>query len=189
MTTEKFDLVVKFENSSKKGENGNGNIKIEEIPDELLGIEEIEFALNGKDPELYIKESELFNVVLVELGTDSLEAAKQLKKSNPQIISRVVPISKVVKTDLLEIVNSLKVLASDKMDPGDNFTFDSFVVTQKNIESNDILKRVEKELKKFGMYLDESNPKWKIYVEVIGENTGLNILKTKTSQICISNSK
>lgn len=187
MTTEKFDLVVKFENSCKNEEDGD--ITIEEMPDELLGIEEIEFALKGRDPELYIKESELFNVVLVELGTDSLEAVKQLRKSNPKVISRVVPISKVVKTDLLEIVDSLKLLANDKMEPGDNFMVDSFVVTQKNIESKEILNRVEKELKKCGMKFDESNPKWKIYVEVIGENTGLNILKTEMSQFCKSNSK
>ena len=184
MTTEKFDLVVKFKDSLR-----DENVNDEQNPDELLGIEEIVFALSGKDPELYIKESEFFNIMLVELGTDSMEAAKELNKSNPQIISSIVPINKVVRTDLLEIVNSLGELAVDKMDPGDNFAVDSYVVTNKDIKSKEILNKVEKKLKKLDMNLEEKNPKWKIFVEVIGENTGLSILKVDESQICECNSK
>ncbi len=183
MTTEKFDLVVKFENSYKKNDNGNV-VKDNTLDYELLGIEEIELALRGKDPELYIKESELVNIVLVELGTDSFEAAKELKKSNPKIISSVVPITKVVRTNLLEIVKCLEQLAiSDKMEPGDNFVVDMFVLTQHGIESNEILKMVENKLKKMDMNLSEENPKWTINIVIIGDNTGMSIIKFDESKL------
>lgn len=175
MTTENFDLIVKFKNSIENGEYFDMDCEVSS--DVFLGIEEIEFALKGVDPKLYIKESELFNVVLVELGNDSIEAAEQLNNSNPKIISRVIPISRVVKTDLIEIIDCLKIIAVDKMDPGDKYRIDSFILTQKDIKTKEILDTIEQELEKIDMKLDDNDPKWNIYVEIIGENTGLNILK------------
>ncbi|UTB32551.1 MAG: THUMP domain-containing protein [Methanobacterium sp. ERen5] len=185
MNTEKFDLVVKF-NSSNQCNEGSICDTYEQI-DEIEGIDEIESALTRKDPELYIKESESIDVVLVELGTDSQEAAKLLRNSNPRIVSTVIPIRRVVKTDLREIGRNLKELAIKEMEPGDNFTVETSVISHKTIESADILEKVEDELKVINMNFDETDPKWKIYVEVIGESTGLNILKSKESILCMSN--
>lgn len=181
MNTEKFDLVVKFNGSY--GHEESSNVDVNEQDD---GIDEIQDALTLKDPELYIKESESFDVVLVELGTDSIEAAKLIKNSKPRIVSTVIPIMKVVKTDLKEISCSLKKLAINKMEPGDDFTLETSVVSHKNINPDAILREVEEELKEINMNLDESDPKWKIVVEVIGENTGLNILKTEESDCILS---
>jgi len=177
MNTEKFDLVVKFDDSYAN--QGGSNVDIDEQIYEIEGIDEIQDALTPKDPELYIKESESFDVVLVELGTDSLEAAKLLRSSNPKIVSSVIPIKKVVKTDLKEIGCSLKELAINKMEPGDDFTIETSVVSHQNINPGDILEKVEDELKEIDMYLDKKNPKWIVFVEVVGEDTGLNILKTE----------
>jgi tRNA acetyltransferase TAN1 len=178
MNTEKFDMVVKFKNINKPDETST---ETEEHVDEIQGIKEILGVLTHKDPELYIKESESFNVVLVELGTDSLEAAKLLRNSKPRIVSKVIPINKVVKSDIIEIASTLKELAINKMEPGDDFTVETSVVSHKKIESDEIVEKVGVELKEINMNLDEKNPKWKIYVEVIGENTGLNILKSEES--------
>lgn len=184
MNTEKFDLVVKFDDSYANEERSE--INVDEQVDEIEGIDEIQDALTPKDPELFIKESESLDVVLVELGTDSFEAAKLLRNSNPKIVSRVIPIKKVVKTDLKEISRSLKELAIKEMEPGDNFTIEATVVSHENIETDAILEEIEYELNMINMNFDETDPKWKIFVEVIGENTGLNILKTEESNCVLS---
>jgi tRNA acetyltransferase TAN1 len=168
MTSEKFDMVVKFNNQLKDENNEN---------EELVGIEEIEGALKDSVPELYIKETEFLDVVMVELGSDSEEAAKMLRKSNPKTITRIVPINLVVKTDLNEIVTNLKVLASEKMDPGDKFTIKSL---QTNLEEESVnipCDKLVNELKNLKLKFNEKNPKWNIYIEIIGENTGLSIVK------------
>jgi len=170
MTTEKFDMVVKFNNTLKKEIH-------QEYNDELVGIEEIKSALRGSDPELYIKESEFFDVVMVELGTDSEEAAKKLRNSNPKTISRIIPINKVVKSDSDEIVTNLKELANEKMDPGDNFEMEIFTSNSEE-ESKILNNKAVMELKKLNLNNVDKNSKWKFYVEIIGENTGLSLLKT-----------
>ncbi|MTK64687.1 MAG: hypothetical protein F8N15_09240 [Methanobacterium sp.] len=184
MNTEKFDLVVKFNSSNK--DNAGSLFDINEQVDAIGGIDEIEGVLTLRDPELYIKESESLDVVLVELGTDSLEAAKLIRNSKPRIVSTVIPIERVVKTDLREIVRNLKELALKEMEPGDDFTVETSVVSHKTLESTDILEKVEDELKEINMNFDETDPKWKIYVEVIGDNTGLNILKSEESTVCMT---
>ena len=62
-TTEKFELIVIFDNNDSK--------------EELLGITEIEQTLENVNLKLYIKESECPNVVFVECETNCVEAAKQ----------------------------------------------------------------------------------------------------------------
>lgn len=183
MSTEEFDLVVKFNGSN--GQDGS-NVELDNQVDEIEGIDEIQGVLNPKDPDLYIKESESLDVVLVELGTDSLEAAKLLSNSNPRVVSTVIPIMKVVKTDLKEIGSTLKDLATKKMQIGDNFTIETSVVSNINMKPDAIHEYVEYELQSIDMNFDEKDPKWKIFVEVVGENTGLNILKAEESDTVLS---
>jgi tRNA(Ser,Leu) C12 N-acetylase TAN1 len=171
MTTEKFDMVVKFNNTLK-------NEIQPEDDDELVGIEEIKSALRASDPELYIKESEFFDVVMVELGTDSVEAATKLRNSNPKTISRIIPINVVVKSDSDEIVKCLTELAYEKMNPGDDFEMEIFTSDGEDEESKILNNRVVMELKKLDLNNVEKNSKWKFYVEIIGENAGLSLLKT-----------
>jgi len=184
MNTEEFDLVVKF-NGSYEHENGS-NIDVDEQDNEIEGIDEIRDVLNHKDPELYIKESESFDVVLVELGTDSLEAAKLISNSHPRIVSTVIPIRKVVKTDLKEIGRNIRDLAINKMKPGDDFDIETSVVSNTQLDPDDLKELVESELQSIDMNYAETDPKWKIFVEVIGENTGLNILKTEESDYVLT---
>ena len=66
---------------------------MEELNEELLGIEEIEHALENINLNLYIKESECSNVVLVEFGKNYLKAAKKLMNTTSKKISRAVPIN------------------------------------------------------------------------------------------------
>jgi len=52
---------------------------------ESLEIDEIENVLENISSEVYIKESECLNVILVELGSDSVEVAKKLCESPTEI--------------------------------------------------------------------------------------------------------
>ncbi len=92
-STENFDMVVLFDYTD-----------CEEGKDELLGIEELEQTLENVTPELYIKETESIDVVLVELGTDSVVVANKISNTPTKIISRVVPINTVVGTSQKSII-------------------------------------------------------------------------------------
>jgi tRNA(Ser,Leu) C12 N-acetylase TAN1 len=153
------------------------NIDYEESEDELLVIEEIVDVLGDISPELYIKESDCINIVLVELGSDSVEAAKILKKSEIRIISQVIPINQVVETDLIEILKTVEDLSVDRMDPGDSYSVESFVINNEDLDSNAIEKIVKMELEKYDFIFNKNSPIWKVYVEIIGKDTGISVLK------------
>jgi tRNA acetyltransferase TAN1 len=164
-STEKFDMVVKF----------NGESKHED--DELLGIEELECALKDMSSDLYIKESECLDIVLVELGTDSVEVAKKLRNSPTKIISRVVPINMVIESHKEAIIKKIKELSQGISLPGDTFSVNCTVMNSDTLESTNLKKLVVEELCNIGLNYHEDKPKWMIYVEVIGKNTGLSVLK------------
>jgi tRNA acetyltransferase TAN1 len=163
-------MIVKFTNT-----------EYEESEDELLVIEEIIEVLGNISPELYIKESECINIVLVELGSDSVEAAKILKNSEITIISQVIPINQVVETDLIEILKTVEDLSVNRMKSGDSYSVESFVLNHEDIDSDAIEKIIKMELEKYDFIFNKNSPKWKVYVEIIGDNTGISVLKTRTS--------
>ncbi len=145
---------------------------------ELMGIEEIEDALKNMNSGVYIKESECLNVVLVELGTDSLEAAKILREKPTKIISKVVPINSVVETDLESIITKVMELSKEKTLTGDSFIINCVVRNEDRLISSEIKDAVKKELININLQYNEENPEWHVYIEIIGKNTGLSILKS-----------
>ena len=165
-STEKFDMVVVF--------NGKDN---EDLGEELPGIEEIEQALEDI-PEFYIKESECLNVVLVELGTDSVEAANKLRNSPTKIISRVVPINTVVETNFESIIKKVIELSLEKIKKNETYKVNCVVMDNKKIKCSNTKKAVINELDKINLCYNEKNPEWIIQIEIIGNNTGLSVLKS-----------
>jgi tRNA acetyltransferase TAN1 len=151
----------------------------EDGKDELLGIEELEQTLENLTPELYIKETESIDVVLVELGTDSVVVANKISNTPTKIISRVVPINAVVGTSQSSIIKKIKDLSIDLTKADDTFLIKCCNENTNNINCLKIRKNVIKELKNIGLKFSEENPKWIVYVEIIGENTGLSILKSE----------
>jgi tRNA acetyltransferase TAN1 len=148
----------------------------EDIDGELVGIEELEYALNDMSSGLYIKESECLDVVLVELGTDSVEVAKKLRESPTKIISRVIPINKVVESRLESIIQEIKELSREISKPGEFFSLKCTVMNNEKIEYPILKKSLLDELDKIGLIYNEKTPNWVVYVEVIGDNTGLSVL-------------
>ena len=93
----------------------------DELDDELLGIKEIKHILDNINIKFYIKESECADVVLVEFGTNSSEAAIKLMTTPTKRISWAIPINIVEKTNLEAILNKVKDLSHEKTNSGDYF--------------------------------------------------------------------
>jgi tRNA(Ser,Leu) C12 N-acetylase TAN1 len=160
----------------------------EELNEELLGIEEIEHALENINIKFYIKESVCSNVVLVEFGKNYLEAAKKLINSTSKKISRAIPINLVVKTDLDIIIKNIRDLVLEKTDSGDSLCINCEVMYKNNLDAFDIKNAVKDDLIESRLVFDDKYPKWNIYVIIIGENTGISILKTHDlTSCCITN--
>jgi tRNA(Ser,Leu) C12 N-acetylase TAN1 len=154
---------------------GKGN---EDLDIESLEIDEIENALENISSEVYIKESECINVILVELGTDSVEVARKLRESPTKIISMVVPINTVVKTNIESILSKVKELSVERINKNETFFVRCVVMNENRLTSFDIENTVIEELNKLELEYNEESPQWNIYVEIIGKNTGISVLKS-----------
>ena len=147
--------------------------------EELVGIEEIELALSSYEPVLYIKESQYPNVILVELTMDPKEAVAILKEAPTTVISKGVPIDVVVKTRMDSILERVLLIAGEKMSSEDSFVVRSDLRGREYIESKEeLIETISNELlNKIDATIDEINPDWIVQVEVVGDDTGISVLK------------
>lgn len=152
--------------------------------EELIGIEEIELALSSYEPILYIKESQYPNVVLVELTMDPEEAVVILSETPTTVISKVVPVDAVVKTKIDAILEKTWAISRKKMSPGDSFVVRADLRGRRHIKSkeelielvtNELIDKLDESLDP--QSLDTENPDWVVQIEVVGENTGISVLK------------
>lgn len=174
-TTEKFELIVIFDNNDSK--------------EELLGITEIEQTLENVNLKLYIKESECPNVVFVECETNCIEAAKQIKKTPSKMISRIVPINSVLKSNFEDIISKIRELCLQILESGDTFNIICEVMKNTELTEQQISNVVKSELRDINLKFDDENPKWVIYIGVIGENTGISILKSNVFNLLLYQEK
>ncbi|MGB9978011.1 THUMP domain-containing protein [Methanobacterium sp.] len=147
--------------------------------EELVGIEEIELALSSYEPVLYIKESQYPNVVLVELTMDPEEAVAILNEAPTTVVSKVVPIDVVVKTRIDAIWERSLLIAREKMSTDDSFVVRCDLRGREYIESKEeLIESVTNELlNNLDITVDKINPDWIVQIEVVGEDTGISILK------------
>ena len=147
--------------------------------EELIGIEEIELALSSYEPVLYIKESQYPNVILVELTMDPKEAVAILKEAPTTVISKGVPIDVVVKTRMDSILERVLLIAGKKMSSEDSFVVRSDLRGREYIESKEeLIETISNELlNKIDATIDEINPDWIVQIEVVGDDTGISVLK------------
>jgi tRNA acetyltransferase TAN1 len=147
--------------------------------EELVGIEEIELALSSYEPVLYIKESQYPNVILVELTMNPEEAVAILNEAPTTVISKVVPIDVVVKTRRDTILERVLLTAREKMSSENSFVVRCDLRGREYIESKEeLIETVTDELlNNVDSIVDETNPDWVVQIEVVGEDTGISILK------------
>jgi tRNA acetyltransferase TAN1 len=149
------------------------------VGEELVGTEEIELILQNYETVLNIKESKFPNVILIDLNMDPLEAVKIIANTPTTVISKVVPIEAVVRTKLDSILEKVVNIASDKVFSGDSFKLICDLRGRKYIKSKEeLLGRITEELiEKFNLSADGKDSNWVVQLEVVGENTGISILR------------
>ncbi len=93
--TEKFDLIVKVEEKDTQEEY-----------DEEKVMEQIGKQINNQT-SFYIKETEFFNIFMVELNKNDLKTALKLAKVSGNSNYEMVPIETVVLTRPGKILNQI----------------------------------------------------------------------------------
>ncbi|MGZ7109345.1 MAG: THUMP domain-containing protein, partial [Methanobacterium sp.] len=136
------------------------------------------------EPVLYIKESHYPNVILVELTMDPEEAVAILKEAPTTVINKVVPIDTVVKTQMDSILEKSWDIARKKMSDGDTFVVRADLRGREYIQSkeelietvaNELIDKLDQNLDPQSLNTD--NPDWIVQIEVVGEDTGISVLK------------
>lgn len=165
--TESFNLLVTFK--------GHKNQKTGE---ELLGIEEIEMALQDQKNLFTIKETEFYNVVLIQSDSNPLKIIRLLKNTKTMVISKIVPIEMVVRTRRDLISEKVLKLCKDKIKPNETFVVRGDIRGRGYIRSKEeLLSSITQIIiEKLMLELNEENPDWVVQIEVVGENTGISVL-------------
>jgi tRNA acetyltransferase TAN1 len=166
--TETFNMLITLQGQ-----------KDEVAGEELIGIEEIELALQNHEPVLNVKESNFPNVILIDLSMKTKDAVRVLRDTQTTVISKVVPIEIVTRTRVYGILEKTVHLAGQKFDHGETFVVRCDLRGRKYIESKEeLINNITEELsEKLNLSLDENDPTWVVQVEVVGENTGISVLK------------
>ena len=115
---------------------------------------------------------------------DPEEAVVILKEAPTTMISKVIPIDTVVKTNIDAILEKTLALAREKMNPGDTFTVRGDLRGRSYIKSKEeLIEAVTRELidkldeSLDPQSLDTKNPDWVVQIEVVGDDTGISVLK------------
>jgi len=167
-STESFNLLVTF-----KGR------KTKDTGEELLGIEEIELALQDEKNLFTIKETGFYNVVLLQSDSDPLKITKILAESPTTVISKIVPMEVVVRTRGDLITEKVIKLSKEKIKSRETFIVRGDLRGRGYIESKEellssITQKITEDLQ---IEMDENEPDWVVQIEVVGENTGISVLK------------
>ena len=110
---------------------------------------------------------------------DPEEAVTILNEAPTTVVSKVIPIDVVVKTRMDAILEEALVIAREKMSSEDSFVVRSDLRGREYIKSKEeIIEAVSNELlNKLDVIMDEMNPNWIVQIEVVGEDTGISVLK------------
>lgn len=110
---------------------------------------------------------------------DPEEAVAILNEAPTTVVSKVVPIDMVVKTRRDAILEKVLLLAREKTNSEDSFVVRCDLRGREYIKSKEeVIEAVSNELlNKLDVILDEMNPDWVVQIEVVGEDTGISVLK------------
>ena len=163
--TEEFDLIVKVDETDEDGY------------DEEKVLEQIGKQIKPHDNSYFIKETEYFNIFMVELTKNDLKTALKLAKK-PKNNYEMVPIESVVLTRPDQILNQIMNMSKNRIKEGETFAIRCNILGKRYIKNKEkFIHNIYKEIVKLNGRPDETHPDWVIHVEVIGENTGVSVLK------------
>lgn len=165
--TEKFDMIVKFEENN--------------IPPEFneeIAMKKLEDVLKNHDPCYYIKETEFYNIFMVEFKENRLKTAQKLADRPINNDFEMVIIESVVSTSPEKILETILNISKNKIKDGETFTIECNIKGKRYIKTKEaFINSVYKELEKINGKPDEISPDWVINIEAVGENTGISVHK------------
>lgn len=168
MNTENFDLIIKVDEKNLSDENQEEKV-LEQIGNQIKKL-----------TSYYIKETEFFNIFMVELAKNDLKTALKLAKSSNHDDYEVIPIESVVLTRPGKILNQIINMSKNRIKDGESFTIRCNILGKRYIKNKEeFINTVYKEIEKLNGKPDGTHPDWIIHIEVIGENTGVSVLKRK----------
>ncbi|AFU59004.1 putative THUMP domain protein [Candidatus Nitrososphaera gargensis Ga9.2] len=146
----------------------------EEAQDEILDL----LDMFG-DPDAESEITEIKGLLLAQTALDPFEVIEKLKEliaSEPwevRYILRVLPVERVVPTELDAIRQAARDLAVAKI--GNNESFRITVEKRHSaLESIEVIKAIAGEIES---KVDLENPSWIVLVEIIGGEAGLSVLR------------
>jgi tRNA acetyltransferase TAN1 len=126
-----------------------------------------------------VDKTEIWGVICAKTNLDPVNAIQKIRvkieetRNYPKFLYRILPIQKVVDTDLTKIANKVKnlylIIPEDK-------TFRITAEKRKTkLHSLDIIKEVAKYIDR---KVDLEDPDWIVLIEIIGRFTGISVITT-----------
>ena len=166
MDAERFDLIVKFEEEETQQDYF-----------EKIVIEHVEDSLKKSNSSYFIKETEYFNIFMVEFNENNIQTAVKIANSTQPRKLEAVPIESVVVTRPDKIQDKIIDMSKKRIKTGEKFAIDCNIRGRYIKTKEEFIQTLTRELIKLKGQPDESNPDWVIHIEVLGESTGISVLK------------
>lgn len=166
MNTEKFDLIVKLEEENQP----------QEYYEEIV-LEQIEDKLKEYDFRYFIKESEYINIFMVELDENELKTAVKIANASEPNNLEMIPIESVVITRPEKILRTIIKMSKERIKEGETFSIHCNIRGRYIKTKEEFISSLITELVKLKGAPDEINPDWVIHIEVLGESTGVSVLR------------
>ena len=129
----------------------------------------------SEEVEIYKSEGNISN---------NIKTVKKLRNSGIENKLKIIPIDNVVLTRPERIESKIIKISKEKMKNGDTFTIDCNIRGKRYIKSKEVfIKSLYKKIEKLNGKPDDANPNWIIHIEVLGENTGISIVKKDLDQL------
>lgn len=158
-----IELLVTF----KEGKNGFNS--------EIKGMEEIELALKHMK-SYYIKETEFYNSVIVDLIDDPVEAVQLLRKTPTEAIKKAVPIDTVISSVKDNIIKAAIEISANKIAKKESFSVKCEFRSKFPNYVEDVINKVPSEVcRNLNLKYNDNNPDWMILIEEMGTITGIAI--------------
>jgi len=131
------------------------------------------------DERAEVETTPVKGLIWAKTALDPFEVVKrfrQLLAERPEefrVIQRVIPIERVVRTDLAEIARAAQELALTKIEPGEKFRI-TVEKRHTQLGSMDIIKAVAEGIDR---PVDLKNPDKIVLIEVVGGLTGISVIR------------
>ena len=131
--------------------------------------------INDKNP--VVDKSSIKGLIVAKTTLDPLDAIKLLRtqlcerNENFNAILRVIPIEKIVRTDLEEIVKISQSLAI-KIGKEDTYRV-TFEKRRTNLRSREVIDAIAQNIER---KVELENPDWIVLVEIIGKISGISVI-------------